>query len=163
MISRWEFIQSKIKSEVDFDRTLALWRFENRRIAFTNGCFDLLHPGHIEYLFKVAQECDILIVGLNTDASVKRLKGADRPITDEKSRAIVLAGLECVDAVVLFDQDTPLDLIRKIKPNLLAKGGDYEIEKIVGYQDVISNGGDVISIPLVEGFSTSSIIEKVGK
>lgn len=136
---------------------------ENKKIVFTNGCFDIIHSGHCFYLTEAKKLGDILIVGLNTDASVKRLKGETRPINNEDDRAMVLSCLKPVDYVVLFDEDTPFNLIRNIIPNVLVKGGDYTIENIVGADIVLENGGEVKVIPFVEGKSTSKIIEKISK
>lgn len=134
---------------------------ENAVVVFTNGCFDILHPGHVEYLEQARAMGTCLVIGLNSDDSVRRLKGPLRPINDQEGRARVLAGLECVDAVVLFDEDTPLALIRKIRPQVLAKGGDWALEQIVGRDVVEADGGRVVSIPLLSGYSTTGIIEKI--
>ncbi|MEG1909356.1 MAG: D-glycero-beta-D-manno-heptose 1-phosphate adenylyltransferase, partial [Bacteroidales bacterium] len=142
-----EFLQSKIKSGLTLERQLAYWRFRNEKIVFTNGCFDLLHPGHIEYLAKASDLGDVLIIGLNTDASVKRLKGEGRPIQNQEARALVLAALGNVNGVVFFDEDTPLELIKQIQPDVLVKGGDYEVKDIVGYEEVKAKGGQVLTIP----------------
>ena len=134
-----------------------------KTVAFTNGCFDILHPGHLFSLAQTAKEADYLLVGLNSEASVKRLKGPERPINSTSSRAIVLANLVLMDAVVVFEEDTPLDLIKALLPDVLVKGGDYTIDTIVGAKEVIANGGKVIINPIVEGFSTTNIIEKIKK
>ena len=131
------------------------------RVVFTNGVFDLLHPGHIDLLIGARRHGDALVVGVNTDASVRRLKGPARPVRTEAERAYVLAALAMVDAVVLFDQDTPLELIRALEPDVLVKGGDYTEATIVGAADVRAHGGDVVVIPLTPGQSTTSIIEKL--
>jgi len=141
---------------------LAMWRFQMRKIVFTNGCFDVLHRGHIEYLSKARDLGDMLIIGLNTDDSVKRIKGEGRPVQDQASRALILASLRFVEAVILFDEDTPYDLISMIKPDVLVKGGDYSEETIVGADIVKENGGEVVTIPLVEGYSTSGLIKVLG-
>jgi D-beta-D-heptose 7-phosphate kinase/D-beta-D-heptose 1-phosphate adenosyltransferase len=130
-------------------------------VAFTNGCFDVLHEGHIFSLSQAAKEADYLIIGVNSDASVKRLKGNDRPINHEQSRALLLASLAIADAVVIFEEDTPLELIKSILPDVLVKGGDYTLDQIVGATEVISNGGKVIVNPLVDGFSTTGIIQQI--
>ena len=130
-----------------------------RSIVFTNGVFDILHPGHIFSLSQAAKEADFLIVGLNSDESVKRLKGQQRPINHQDSRALILASLLMVDVVVIFEEDTPLQLINTIKPDVLVKGGDYAIEQIVGAKEVIEQGGRVVINPLVDGYSTTGIIE----
>ena len=132
-----------------------------KTIAFTNGCFDILHEGHIYSLSQAAKEADILIVGVNADASVRRIKGEHRPVNNQHSRSLILASLLIVDAVVIFEEDTPLELIKKIMPDVLVKGGDYTIETIVGGKEVIANGGLVIINPLIKNFSTTGIIEKI--
>jgi D-beta-D-heptose 7-phosphate kinase / D-beta-D-heptose 1-phosphate adenosyltransferase len=142
------------------DQRLAEWRRQALRIGFTNGCFDLLHPGHIKLLTQSRASCDRLIVGLNDDASIKRLKGEGRPIQDVHARAEVLAALEAVDLVVVFGQDTPLDLIRRVRPKVLLKGGDYRIDQVIGREVVEDAGGQVLVIDLVPGFSTTKIVRK---
>lgn len=137
------------------------WRLINKTIAFTNGVFDILHEGHIKVLSRAASFADILIVGVNSDASVKRLKGTSRPVNNQQSRALLLASLIMVDAVSIFDEDTPLELIKNILPDVLVKGGDYNLNTIVGAKEVIDNGGKIEVIPLEEGFSTTGIIEKI--
>ena len=144
----------------DLDARLAEWRAEDLRIGFTNGVFDLLHPGHIRVLAQARAACDRLVVGLNSDASVKRLKGKDRPIQAERARAEVLAGLAAVDLVTIFGQDTPLELIRRVRPSVLVKGGDYKPDQVVGREVVKEQGGEVILVDLVSGFSTTRIVEK---
>jgi D-beta-D-heptose 7-phosphate kinase/D-beta-D-heptose 1-phosphate adenosyltransferase len=144
----------------ELDARLDQWRAQDLRIGFTNGVFDLLHPGHIKVLAQSRGACDRLVVGLNSDASVKRLKGKDRPIQNERARAEVLAGLEAVDLVVVFEQDTPLELIREVKPSVLVKGGDYKPDQVVGREVVKAQGGEVIVVDLVPGFSTTRIVEK---
>jgi len=134
-----------------------------KTVAFTNGCFDILHPGHLFSLAQTANEADYLLVGLNSDASVKKLKGPERPINNTESRASILANLVLVDVVVVFEEDTPLELIQTLLPDVLVKGGDYTIDTIVGAKEVIANGGKVIINPIVEGFSTTNIIEKIKK
>lgn len=130
-------------------------------VVFTNGCFDVLHLGHVAYLAEARTMGDLLVVGLNSDNSVRRLKGPSRPINDEHARAMVLASLQCVDYVILFDEDTPLELIQTVKPNVLVKGGDYTIDTIVGAPFVQKHGGIVRTIPLVEGFSTTDTLKKL--
>jgi D-beta-D-heptose 7-phosphate kinase/D-beta-D-heptose 1-phosphate adenosyltransferase len=151
----------KLLSRERLLETVALWRSRGLQVGFTNGCFDLLHPGHASMLAGARKECDRLIVGLNTDASVRRLKGPHRPIQDQTSRALMLASLSCVDAVVLFDEDTPLELIRAVAPDMLAKGGDYTLEAVVGATDVMAKGGRVVLVPLEEGRSTTDIIRRI--
>ncbi len=139
------------------------WKTVGRKIVFTNGCFDILHHGHLDYLAKAASLGNILVVGVNTDASVKRLKGDERPLTHQEDRAFQLASLMFVDAVCMFDEDTPKDLIEALKPDVLAKGGDYTIDTIVGADFVLNNGGQVEVIPFVQGYSTTSLIERIKK
>lgn len=136
-------------------------RPREQRIVFTNGCFDLLHRGHVEYLYAARELGDVLVVGLNGDDSVRRLKGPDRPLVPEDDRAIVLAGLGCVDAVTLFHEDTPVDLIAALLPDVLVKGGDYSVDEIVGGEDVREHGGEVVVIGFVEGRSTTSLVHRI--
>jgi len=159
-MTKIEVIESKIIRPDQIDRLLSLWRFKGEKIVFTNGCFDIIHLGHLKYLATAANLGTKLIIGLNTDASVKRLKGNDRPINDEIARALVLAGFGFIDAVIYFDSDTPYELIKQIKPNFLVKGGDYNAEDIVGYDIVTKNGGEVVTLQFVDGFSSTSIIKK---
>ncbi len=151
----------KIFNRADVAARITVWRLKNDRIVFTNGCFDLLHLGHVDYLEKARRLGDRLVLGLNTDASVQRLKGPSRPVQDEVSRARVIAALEFVDMVVLFDEETPLELIQLVRPDVLVKGDDYSIDTIVGAKEVMAWGGSVQTVPLVEGYSTSRIIEKL--
>lgn len=138
------------------------WRQRQRgRVVFTNGVFDLLHPGHIDVLRGARHRGDALVVGLNTDASVKRLKGPSRPVRPEQDRAYVLGALEVVDVVVLFGEDTPLELIRELAPDVLVKGGDYSVDTVVGAHDVLSRGGEVVIIPITPGHSTTATIERL--
>ena len=136
-------------------------KLHSQKIVFTNGCFDVLHFGHVQYLLEAKKLGDLLVVGLNSDASVRRLKGESRPINGENERAFVLAALEFVDYVVVFEEDTPKKLIETVRPNVLVKGGDYQIENIVGADFVMQNGGTVTTIPFVEGFSSTHIIEQL--
>lgn len=156
-----EIIKSKILDDRKLYSVLEWARIQNKKIVFTNGCFDLLHQGHIDYLAKARSLGDMLIIGLNTDNSIKRLKGNSRPIQDEQSRALILASLVFVDYVVMFDEDTPYNLIKKIEPNVLVKGADYKKEDIVGYDIVELNGGKVMTLNYLEGYSTSNIIRKI--
>jgi D-beta-D-heptose 7-phosphate kinase/D-beta-D-heptose 1-phosphate adenosyltransferase len=142
---------------------IAQWRILEKKIVFTNGVFDLLHAGHIQSLSTAAAEGDYLIVGVNSDASVKRLKGDSRPLNGQNDRALLMAALLMVDAVVIFEEDTPLNLITTFKPDVLVKGGDYTIEQIVGAREVIAFGGRVVINPILQGFSTTGIIEQMGK
>jgi len=148
------------QSADDLDERLSEWREQGLRIGFTNGCFDILHPGHVKVLTGARAACDRLIVGLNSDDSVKRLKGEERPIQDERARAEVLAALEAVDLVVLFAEDTPLKLIERIKPSVLVKGGDYTREQVVGHEVVVANGGEVVIVEILPGFSTTSLVTR---
>ncbi|MFL5729742.1 MAG: D-glycero-beta-D-manno-heptose 1-phosphate adenylyltransferase [Cytophagaceae bacterium] len=136
------------------------WK-KNGKVVFTNGCFDILHLGHVDYLEKARNLGDKLVLGLNTDKSISRIKGPDRPITDQNSRARVIAALAFVDAVILFDEETPYDLISYLKPDILVKGDDYSLSDIVGADVVINNGGTVKTVSLVKGYSTSNIISKI--
>lgn len=145
----------------ELQKKLAQWRVLSRTVAFTNGCFDILHKGHIAALTEAANQADFLVVGLNSNASVTKLKGENRPVNNEQSRALLLAALSMVDAVIVFTDDTPLELIKNIKPDVLIKGGDYKLEEIVGAKEVIAAGGQVIINPIVPGFSTTNIIHKL--
>ena len=137
------------------------WKMKGKTVAFTNGCFDILHEGHIFSLSQAALAADYLIVGLNSDASTRELKGPERPINQEQSRALLLASLAMVDAVIIFDQPTPLELITAIQPDVLVKGGDYTLEQSVGAKEVIAAGGQVVINPLVAGFSTTGLITRI--
>jgi len=156
-------IQSKIIDISNIESHLTYWNLKNQKIVFTNGCFDILHRGHIEYLAQAANHGDVLVIGLNTDNSVKRIKGDSRPVQDQLARAMVLASLQFVSAVIMFDEDTPYELIKRVQPDILIKGSDYKIEDIVGCDIVTSKGGEVVTIDFVEGYSTTSIIEKLKK
>jgi rfaE bifunctional protein nucleotidyltransferase chain/domain len=157
-----QVIQSKIfDSKQTFLPLLAKWRQAGHTVVFTNGCFDLVHRGHIDSLGKAAAFGDKLIVGLNSDTSVKFLKGKNRPLIDQQSRAILLAALIMVDAVVIFDEETPYELIKSILPDVLVKGSEYLLEEIAGYDIVLAEGGRVERIDLTEGFSTTSLINKI--
>lgn len=158
-----EGIEKKILSIDAAKALISSWKVTGKTVAFTNGCFDILHPGHLFSIAQAAKEADYLILGLNADASIKRLKGPDRPINSTESRALVMANLVLVDAVVVFEEDTPYELITNLMPDVLVKGGDYTIDTIVGAKEVIANGGKVIINPIVEGFSTTNIIEKIKK
>jgi rfaE bifunctional protein nucleotidyltransferase chain/domain len=158
---RLDAVKRKILTGQALDRWLAVAAFKRKNIVFTNGCFDVLHRGHIEYLGRAAALGDYLVIGMNTDESVRKLKGSSRPYLDEQTRALILASLGFVTAVVPFNEDTPYDLIKKIQPHVLVKGGDYKIEDIVGYDLVKAKGGQVLTIPLTEGFSSTLIINKI--
>ncbi|HYD22615.1 MAG TPA: D-glycero-beta-D-manno-heptose 1-phosphate adenylyltransferase [Flavipsychrobacter sp.] len=158
-----EWIQNKILSRDSLYKHCNSWRALGKKIVFTNGCFDILHRGHLDYLARAADFGNILVIGVNTDASVKRLKGDSRPLVNEQDRLFQLASLVYVDAVCLFDEDTPQELIEVVKPDVLAKGGDYTIDTIVGADFVAKNGGRVEVIPFVEGYSTTGLIANIKK
>jgi D-glycero-beta-D-manno-heptose 1-phosphate adenylyltransferase len=162
-MNKWEIVQSKVLTVDELKFRLAYWNFKNQKIVFTNGCFDIIHRGHIEYLAKAASFGDFLIVGLNTDKSVKKLKGESRPVQNEESRSLQLASLSFVSAVILFDEDTPYELIKIVNPDVLIKGSDYKPEDIVGYDIVTAKNGNVITIDFVDGYSTSDLINKIKK
>nr|WP_321453700.1 D-glycero-beta-D-manno-heptose 1-phosphate adenylyltransferase [uncultured Carboxylicivirga sp.] len=154
-------IENKIKTRKEAEATIEQWNNNGDKVVFTNGCFDIVHRGHIDYLSKAKDLGTKLVLGLNTDASVRRLKGDSRPIVDEHSRAILLAALQFIDLVVYFDEDTPYELIKTVQPDVLVKGSDYKAEDIVGYDIVTAKGGKVETIDFVEGFSTTTIVEKI--
>lgn len=162
-MSHLEHIQSKILTRNDLARWAEDRHQAGDKVVFTNGCFDLLHRGHVDYLSKAADLGDVLIIGVNADVSVKRLKGEHRPLQDEASRAEILAALTFVSAVVIFEEDTPLNLIQTVKPDVLVKGGDYTIETVVGATEVMQAGGRVELIPFLEGYSTTGIEQKILK
>ncbi|MDD4067991.1 MAG: D-glycero-beta-D-manno-heptose 1-phosphate adenylyltransferase [Bacteroidales bacterium] len=154
-------IQNKIISFDNIQKQVLKWREENKKIVFTNGCFDIIHRGHVDYLSKAKDLGDILIIGLNTDQSVRNIKGNTRPIQDENSRAIILASMQFVDAIVFFSEPTPYTLIKEIQPDILVKGADYKKEDIIGYDIVSQRGGKVETIEFIEGYSTSNIERKI--
>ena len=154
-------IQQRIIEIGTTSNQLEQWRIEQKKIVFTNGCFDLVHRGHLDYLSKAATLGDKLIVGLNTDNSVRRLKGRTRPIVDEYSRAFLLASLCFVDAVMLFDEDTPYKLIQTVQPDILVKGADYQADSIIGADIVKEKGGEIVTLEFLPNFSTSAMIEKI--
>jgi rfaE bifunctional protein nucleotidyltransferase chain/domain len=160
-MSHLKNINSKIYSLDTLTTQVDKWKATGNKVVFTNGCFDIIHRGHIEVLARTANLGEKLIIGLNSDQSIQKLKGEDRPIIDEQSRAILLAALSFVDAIVLFSEDTPLKLISTLLPDVLAKGGDYEIETIVGHDIVQKNGGKVKLVPFLDGFSSTTIIDKI--
>ncbi|MBA9076023.1 MULTISPECIES: D-glycero-beta-D-manno-heptose 1-phosphate adenylyltransferase [Rufibacter] len=153
--------QEKILSLPQLLAKVAQWRQQGQKVVFTNGCFDIVHMGHVDYLEKARLLGDKLVLGLNTDQSVSRLKGPTRPLQDEMSRSRVMASFWFVDAIVLFDQETPYELIKAVQPDVLVKGDDYTVETIVGHEVVLANGGEVKTIPLVQGYSTSQVVAKV--
>ncbi len=160
-MDKFESITKKIIESDALAKLLTYWHFRNFKIVFTNGCFDILHRGHIEYLAQAATMGDVLIIGLNTDKSVRKLKGNNRPVQDEKARAMILASLQFVDRIVLFNEETPYQLIDKIQPDVLVKGADYKPDKIIGSDIVKAKGGEIVSIDIVEGYSTSSLLNKI--
>jgi D-beta-D-heptose 7-phosphate kinase/D-beta-D-heptose 1-phosphate adenosyltransferase len=156
-------MSQKIRSLDELSAQLALHREKGKKVVFTNGCFDLVHVGHIRYLQQARRMGDLLVVAINTDDSVRRLKGPSRPVQPERDRAEILAGLECVDYIVSFEQDTPLALIERLKPDVLVKGADWPVEQIVGREVVEGSGGRVATVSYVEGVSTSALIERICK
>ncbi len=157
-----EQLKNKLVSRDEAINLLSDLKKLGRRIVFTNGCFDILHPGHVDYLSQARDQGDYLVLGLNTDDSVRRLnKAPNRPINDELSRAKVLAGLASIDCIILFNEDTPYELIKALQPDVLVKGDDYQVEKIVGYDLVTSRGGKVVTIPFLQGYSTTNLIKKI--
>jgi rfaE bifunctional protein nucleotidyltransferase chain/domain len=154
-------IEKKIFTLPEALSQVASWRAIGKSIAFTNGCFDILHEGHIFSLSQAAKEADFLIVGLNSDSSTKQLKGPNRPVNNERSRALLLASLVMVDMVVIFAEETPRDLITSLMPDVLVKGGDYTVEQVAGSKEVLANGGRVVINAIVEGFSTTGIIQHI--
>ena len=162
-MSHLKTLNSKVYNLDALTNQVEQWKMAGKKVVFTNGCFDIIHRGHIEVLARTADLGDKLIIGLNSDQSIQKLKGKDRPVIDEQSRAILLAALSFVDAIVLFSEDTPLKLISALLPDVLAKGGDYEIETIVGHEIVQKNGGKVKLVPFVDGFSSTNIIDKIKK
>lgn len=152
---------SKIRSRTEASELTRQWRADGLSVVFTNGCFDILHLGHVDYLERAKRLGAKLVVALNTDQSVQRLKGPERPVVNESSRARVMAALQFVDLVVLFDEETPLELIEALKPDILVKGGDYTVETIVGADFVIARGGKVVPLPLVDGYSTTTFVNKI--
>ena len=162
-MDKLQWIQNKMRERDQLLRQCNIWRSFGKKIVFTNGCFDILHYGHLHLVAAAANLGNVLVVGINSDASVKRLKGEDRPINHEQERMFQVASLLCTDAVCLFEEDTPEELIKTIRPDVLVKGGDYTIENIVGADFVQSYGGTVSIIPFVEGYSTSATIASIKK
>ena len=160
-MNHFNTIQQKIKTPETIAQALAEWRTMGQRIVFTNGCFDLLHYGHLHYLAAARDLAQRLVIGLNSAASVSRLKGPHRPINDELTRTHLLAALQMVDAIIVFEEDTPLDLIQLVQPDILVKGGDWKPEQIVGSDLVLARGGQVLSLPFVAGYSTTNIEQKI--
>ena len=160
-MKNYQAVKSKIINHSQLDSLIKQWKSDNEKIVFTNGCFDIIHQGHIDYLAKASDLGTKLIIGVNTDRSVSAIKGPHRPIQDEYSRQMILAAMMFVDALILFDEDTPINLITKVIPNVLVKGSDYKAENIVGYDVVTQNGGTVETLDFLEGFSTSAIESKI--
>lgn len=160
-MERLERIKSKLLTRDQLRNLREVWSFKERRVVFTNGCFDLLHLGHIEYLAKASDLGDVLVIGLNSDSSVRRLKGPGRPVTNEEARAMILSSLSFVTAVILFDEETPYDLIAAVQPDVLVKGADYKPEEIAGHDIVLARGGEVVTVPLTAGYSTTDILKKI--
>ena len=160
-MNQWNKLQAKVYTTDTLKSQLTEWSTNNQKIVFTNGCFDLLHLGHVDYLAKAKDLGHKLIIGLNTDASVSRIKGPSRPVKDQNSRATILAAMQFVDAVIFFDEETPINLITWVQPDVLVKGGDYTLEGIVGHEMVLAKGGEVKTIPFVEGYSSSKLIAKI--
>lgn len=159
-----EIIKKKIYIREPLLRQIAIWRMKDLKIVFTNGCFDILHHGHVDYLSKAADLGDVLIIGLNSDSSVKKLnKGANRPIQNENDRALALSAFQFIEAIIIFEEDTPYELIKAVQPDVLVKGGDWKETDIVGADIVKAKGGVVMSIPFVEGYSTTNIEAKIKK
>jgi D-glycero-beta-D-manno-heptose 1-phosphate adenylyltransferase len=156
-----DILLKKIIDPTELPFELARWKFQDKRIVFTNGCFDIVHLGHVDYLSKAADMADILIIGLNTDASVNRIKGPGRPVNNEMARARLLASFFFVSAIVLFDEPTPYNLIKTIQPDILVKGSDYKAEDIVGYDIMQAREGKVVTIDFLEGYSSTGIMEKL--
>jgi len=156
-------LSEKILNNTQLSEQTKNWKTAGKKIVFTNGCFDILHKGHLEILSTSASFGDILVVGINTDNSVKRLKGSSRPINDEGFRSLMLASIQYIDTVLLFDEETPLNLITILMPDVLVKGGDYTVEQIVGADVVLKNGGEVKIVPIVKGYSTTKIVESIQK
>ncbi|QQL50711.1 D-glycero-beta-D-manno-heptose 1-phosphate adenylyltransferase [Mucilaginibacter ginkgonis] len=154
-------ISKKIKPFAKAKEQIILWQNDGEKVVFTNGVFDLVHPGHITYLAKAKELGDKLVIGLNADVSVKRIKGPERPVNPEEARALLLAAFSFIDLVVMFDEDTPVRLISELLPDILVKGSDYAINNIVGAKEVLANGGEVKTIDFVDGFSSTSIIERI--
>jgi len=162
-VKRTEVLKQKMMTWDQIAQQSEQWHKNGMKVVFTNGCFDILHYGHIDLLSGAADLGDHLVIGLNSDSSVRTLKGPDRPVNDENTRAIILAAMEFVSAVVVFDNPTPLELIQVVKPDILVKGGDYDVRSVVGYDFLSENGGEVRILPFVEGYSTTSLIKKILK
>ena len=162
-MERLKFLRAKIFDWEGLTRQLAIWRFQDKKIVFTNGCFDIIHLGHVELLAKAKALGNVLIVGLNTDHSVHRIKGPNRPVNSQHARSFTLAAMQFVDAVTLFDEDTPYELIKLVQPDVLVKGKDYDGKEIIGSDIIKARGGEVVTIELTKGYSTTHSIEKTHK
>ena len=160
-MTQFDKIRDKIKTFDSIEALAKQWQNDNLTIVFTNGCFDILHYGHLYYLAAARDLGDRLVVGLNSATSVSRLKGTHRPLNDELTRQYTLAALSFIDAIVVFEEDTPIELIKRVKPNILVKGGDYTLDQIVGAELVLESGGQVKSLPFVEGYSTTNLEQKI--
>ena len=156
-----KLLADKIKDKKGAEQTVSLWKKEGNTIVFTNGCFDLLHPGHVDYLFEAKALGDKLVIGLNSDSSVSELKGPHRPIQNQHAMSVIIAALSCSYLIVIFNEQTPLELIAMLQPDVLVKGGDYKVEEIVGYNIVVENGGKVLTLDFLPGYSTSAIESKI--
>lgn len=157
------FAENKICTLPELEKMIRIWRLKSKTVAFTNGCFDILHAGHIQSLNEAASTADYLIVAVNSDASVRRLKGDGRPVNEVKNRALLLTSLVMVDAVIIFEEDTPLNLIKALLPDVLVKGGDYTPDQIAGAKEVIAAGGKIVINKILPGYSTTALIEKMKK
>lgn len=162
-MNKVSLIQDKIVDREQLREKASQWRKEGKKLVFTNGCFDILHKGHLEVLTASAGFGDILVVGLNTDASVSRLKGPERPVNHESFRTWMMASLQIVDAVTLFDEPTPWELLEVLQPDVIVKGGDYTVDQVVGAKEVLARGGEVRIVPIVQGYSTTALIETIRK
>ena len=156
-----DFAKNKLYTLADLQRVVTGWRLKSKKVAFTNGCFDVLHAGHLRSLNEAASHGDYLVVAINSDKSIREIKGPERPINQEADRALLIASLAVVDAVVIFDTPTPLETIKALLPDVLVKGGDYSIDQIVGAREVQANGGKVVINPILEGYSSTATLEKM--
>jgi D-glycero-beta-D-manno-heptose 1-phosphate adenylyltransferase len=161
MKNHFEKLQSKVVDKKELKVLLAYWRFKEQKIVFTNGCFDIIHPGHVEYLAKAADFGDVLLIGLNSDRSVKGLKGENRPVLNEKGRSLILSSFQFVTNIIFFEEETPYELIKMVEPDVLVKGGDYKPEDIVGQDIVKKRKGAIKTIKFVDGFSTTNLIKQI--
>ena len=160
-MEKLERIKTKLFSREQIKNQCNIWRFEEKKIVFTNGCFDILHLGHIDYLTQAADLGGVLLIGLNSDTSVRAIKGPNRPINNEDARAIILMSLSFVTGVIIFEEETPFELIKTVQPDILVKGADYAVEEIAGFDIVQAHGGDVVTIPLTLGYSTTDLLTRI--